>query len=260
MSRFKLINILDTIFVCISLFLIVFALIQFFVGNFLLSFALSIVVSFSIIFIYRYAKNKISGKKQLKAKEKQDTEIYYYNFALLNKSKQLNLIKQFIPSSKNPIIKSSHLECNGKIILYSPTLKDMDKCSFIELIKDHLNNKKEIVTFAYNYSNEVKELANNLDKKIILLDKNNFYLMCKNNKIIFKNKINNNEKIKIKDIFANFFNKKHSKGFFLSGFVLILTSFIIPFKNYYLFFGIILLIFSIICKTKKQVEIKDFEF
>ena len=260
MSRFKFINILDSIFICGSILLIVFALIQFFVGNYFLSLILAIVVSASLIFIFKVIKNKITGKKQLDETEKQETEMYFYNFALLSQNKQLNLIKKLIPASKNPIIKSHHIECDGKIILYSSMLKDMDKCSFIELIKNYLNTKKEIVIFAYKYSNDTTNLAHTLDKSIILLDKNNFYLLCKKYNINFEYKCKNNQKIKIKDLFINFFNKKHTKGFFFSGLLLIFTSFIIPFKNYYLFFGIILLIFSIICKTKKQEKIKEFEF
>lgn len=260
MSRFKAINILDTLFVCVSVLLIVFSLIQFFVGSFLLSLLLAIVVTASLIFIYKAIKNKINTKKQLNEKEKQDTELYFYNFALLPQNKQLAIIKKFVPSSKNPIIKSRHVECDGKIILFSSALKDMDKCSFIELAKSFLNTKKEIVIFAYNYSKETIDLAENLNNSLTLLDKNNFYLLCKNNNINFKNKNKNNPKIKIKDIFINFFNKKHAKGYFFSGLLLIFTSFIIPFKNYYLFFGIILLIFSIICRIKKQDVIKEFKF
>lgn len=260
MSKFKFINILDLVFVCISTFLIVFALIQFFVGSFLLSAFLSVVVTFSILFIFRLTKNKICANKQLKLEEQQNAETYYYNFAFMSKTKQLELIKKFVPQAKNPTIKSSHVEYENKIILFSSTLNEMSKCEFIETIKNSLSTKKEIVVLAYSFSPEVKKIANTLNKKIVLLDKNNFYLFCKNINIKFENKYKNNEKIKIKDIFINFFNKKHAKGFFFSGFILILTSFIIPFKNYYLIYGSILLIFSIICKFKKQEIISEYKF
>ncbi len=260
MSKFKLINILDKVFVCFVLFLIVFALVQFFVGGFGLSLFLSLLVTASILCVFYFFKHKISSKKELAKSTAFEIENCYLNFSMMSKTQQLNLIKKFVPTDNCPIVKSNHIDCKNQIIVVIQSSKEIDKSSFIDCIKNCLGTQKEIVVFAHSYSSDTKEFAKMLNKKIVLLDKNNFYLLCKNNKIIFKNNFKNIEKIKLKDIFVNFFDKKHTKGFFFSGFVLIFTSFIIPFQNYYLFFGIILLIFSLICKVKKPAVVEEFKF
>ena len=64
---------------------------------------------------------------------------------------------------------------------------------------------------AYSFSPEVKKIANTLNKKIVLLDKNNFYLFCKmkddftnceNNKTLF---------FKLKLKIFNYIQKKVNK-------------------------------------------------
>lgn len=260
MSRFKLVNIFDTIFVVFTLFLIIFSIIQFFVGNFWLSLLLSCITTFAFLFIYHTIKSHNRVKKEVAKITSEDIENCYSNFAMLTKCQQLNLIKKFIPVDKTPCIKSNKIITSNQIIEVSNNIKEVDKSSLIEIIKGDLSNKKEIVIVAYDYSQDAREFVKTLNTKMTLLDKNNFYLMCKQYKIMFKNTFKKAEKIKFKNIIKNFFHKKHAKGFFFSGFVLIFTGFIVPFKNYYLFFGVILLIFSLICKIKKQATIEEFKF
>lgn len=260
MSKFKLINILDKVFIAFTLFLILFALIQFFVGSFGLSLFLSLVVTASFLCVFHFVKRKIYNTKQAKQVATLEAESCYLNFAMMSTQRQLSLIKKFVPAEKCPVIKSGHIECKNQIVVVAPSSQELNKNAFVDCIKNCWSTKKEIVIFANSFSTDTIDFAKTLNKKIILLDKNNFYLLCENNKITFKNNFKNIEKIKFKDIFINFFDKKHAKGFFFSGFVLIFTSFIIPFKNYYLIFGIILLIFSLVCKIKKSPKFEEFKF
>ena len=261
MSRFKLVNIIDSIFISFTLFLIVFSIIQFIVGDFALTLIFSILVTLSIIFVTRYLKGKKKLKTDLNTKTKLEIENYYLNFSLYSLQKQLKTILEFIPKEKSAEIKNNHIEYQNTVVIILNSLEEISKDELIYEIKNFLHRKLNIICLGYAFKKEAIELGKSINENITFLDKYDFYKLCINNNIKIENKIKiKQEKIKIKDIALNFFNKKHAKGFFFSGFILIFTSFIIPFRNYYLFFGIILLIFSLICRLKKSEQIKDFNF
>ena len=61
-------------------------------------------------------------------------------------------------------------------------------------------------------------------------------------------------KFSFKEIIKSFFSPQKSKGYFFCGFVLIFSSIILPFHIYYLVFGSLLLIFSLICKILPKLK------
>ena len=58
----------------------------------------------------------------------------------------------------------------------------------------------------------------------------------------------NISKPKFKDILRKFFVPEKSKSYFFCGLILIFSSIILPYHYYYIVFGSVLLMFSIICK------------
>ncbi|MBQ7797567.1 MAG: hypothetical protein IJ371_00405, partial [Clostridia bacterium] len=68
MSRFKFINILDTIFISVAIFLIAFAWLQFFIKNLILSLFASTIVAIAIIMLIRWLKTRKYNNNQNKLK------------------------------------------------------------------------------------------------------------------------------------------------------------------------------------------------
>ncbi|MBQ3502373.1 MAG: hypothetical protein IJA72_01790, partial [Clostridia bacterium] len=102
MSKFKLINILDTLFIIITLFLIVFAWVQFFLKNFILSLFISLLLSLCIILFIRWLKSK----KNLAYQTKQNHNTNFIKFKLaiqtLPNLQLIKLIKKLIPTKYSP--------------------------------------------------------------------------------------------------------------------------------------------------------------
>ena len=61
-------------------------------------------------------------------------------------------------------------------------------------------------------------------------------------------------KLKFKDILNGLFIPEKAKSYFFCGLILIFSSIILPYHLYYIIFGSLLLIFSIICKILPKIR------
>ena len=93
MSKFKIVNMFDKLFITISIFLIVYAWINFYIRDLWTTFLLSLIFSFGLVFLLFYALNrkhkKITNSKQLI----KDIENSFLAFSLMTKDEQLVLLK-----------------------------------------------------------------------------------------------------------------------------------------------------------------------
>lgn len=259
MSRFKFFNIIDSIVISLIVFLITFVVIQFLIINLVLSLILSIILSVAILMVAKFLITKKTNNKIALSEDKINTEIYNINFKTYSDVKKLSFVKNFIEKSYSPKIVGKHIDFvkdNEKHTMIVEMNEEKITENFLyNLLKTYLNKTQNLIIVCNNYDDTVKETCNSIKNiKIKFIDKYEFYLKCKENnlQIIENIKIIKN-KLKIKDIFKNFFNITHFKGFFISGLIMLFTSFIVPFRIYYLIFGIILLIFSLICKFNKFI-------
>lgn len=257
MSKFKLLNIVDSIFIAFIIFIITFAIVQFIIVNFALSFIISIIIASALIVITNYLSNKKTNNKILKQHEKEQAEINALNFQLYSTSAKLNLVKKLIDKSFNPKIVGSHIEWTKENIKHIAVVENcvnsIDENYLLNLLKSYIKKTNNLVIVCNDYDSKLKNIIINIKNiKIKFINKYDFYKICaKNNVIIKENMQISKDKIKIKEIFSNFFNYNHFKGFFTTGLILLFTSFIVPFTTYYFIFAIILLIFSLICKLNK---------
>jgi len=257
MSRFKFFNLIDIIVISLIIFLITFAIIQYLIVNLVLSLILSIILSVAILMVAKIMITKKQKKKIALGEDKVNTEIYNINFKTYSDVKKLSFVKNFIDKSYSPKIVGKHIDFvkdNEKHMMIVETNEEKITENFLyNLLKTYLTKTQNLIIVCNNYDDAAKETCNSIKNiKIKFINKYDFYLKCKENnlKIIENIKIIKN-KLKIKEIFKNFFNVSHFKGFFVGGLIMLLTSFIVPFRIYYLIFGIILLIFSLICKFNK---------
>ena len=250
MSRFKIVNIIDNVFVYFIIFLISLAWFNFYLSSFVLSVFLSLFLSFITFTCIKLIKNKKENKKlQLLTKEN-EIENFSLNFQLYSNNQKIRLISKLLPNDFEYKFINNRIEydINDKhfIILVENNIECLNKNMLLNIIQPYITKSDNIIVFCNDYDTNCEKFAKNIKNiKIKLLNKSNLYELC------LKNYIKINEKIKIKDIFKGFFSKNHSKGFFFSGIILILTSFIIRFTSYYIIFSSILLIFSLICSIKK---------
>lgn len=257
MSKFKFFNVIDSIVISLIVFLITFAIIQFLLVNFVLSLILSIILSVAILMVAKFLITKKTNKKLTCIEDKVNAEIYNINFKTYSDTKKLSFVKNFINQNYSPKIVGKHIDFfkdNEKHMMIVEMNEEKITENFLyNLLKTYLNKTQNLIIVCNNYDDVVKETCNSIKNiKIKFINKYDFYLKCKENnlKIIENIKIIKN-KLRIKDIFKNFFNIAHFKGFFVGGLIMLFTNFIVPFRIYYLIFGIILLIFSLICKFNK---------
>ena len=145
---------------------------------------------------------------------------------------------------------------NKEKYLYIDLRKIQNENDFYEINNFYQdNNLDEIILVCENYDDNFISLVNESKNNFILYDSQSFIsLLCQTNlypidisqKISKKEKLNKYLKNKKSTVIDNI-SKKHFKDFFFSGISLIILSIFIPFSSYYIYFGTILLIFSIIC-------------
>ena len=254
MSKFKIINLIDKIFITIASFLIIYAWINFYIRDLSSTFILSAIFSLAFTYILFYFLERKKDKKLLSAKQTEEINKNFLAFRLMSIKEKLNLINQILSldyetkaTSKNIIYKKENLTC---CLIVATNFSSISQEDLINIIEQ--NNKKidciEIVC------NEVSGNINaNLIKnlKITFINKTKLY-----NEFFFKfniypdTSILNEKELKLnwKNVFKNILQEQKAKRYFILGFVLIFSSLILPFKTYYLIFGTGFLVCSILCK------------
>ena len=61
-------------------------------------------------------------------------------------------------------------------------------------------------------------------------------------------------KLSYKDILRITFDKQRTKGYFISGLILIVSSLFVPYNIYYVISGSLLMLFALICSIKKRAN------
>ena len=254
MSKFKFINVVDTFFIALAIMLIVFAWLQFFIKNIAISIMLSAVTSLAIMFFIRHVKSK----KQIKyiSNESKNTEILKFKLAIqtLPNNKLVALIKQLVPTQ----YETKTLKDGISFVKdgYSHTITfnfdgELTESNLLKIIKTNPSNHITICCLQFN--NEVKYVCNSFKNKYInLINADQLYeLFMRNNIYVDTSNIDlSKHKISVREIFKNAVLRNKSKGYFISGLVLLFTSLIIPYKIYYVVFSTILFALSLICRFK----------
>ena len=258
MIKTKLITILDKIFLSCTVFLIVYAWINFFVSNLMTTFILSLIFSGSIIFVFHYFFNRKKAKKISIANYLKDVEEKFLAFSLLGVKKRLELIYQ---------IASQDYKCEkhkDKIVCFDQTKKIVILTNFnSERLTQFELNKTISGMFKYDEIKIIcKEKNPTLNLKVFkntnieIVSKKELYDEWFLKHSIFpetcflnteKNKIN------LKKILRNFIVKSKSKSYLFCGFILLFSSIILPYHLYYLIFGSLLIIMSILCRFEHLI-------
>lgn len=251
---------MDIVFISIAIFLIVFAWLQFFLKNILLSLFASIFVSIGIMLLLRLIFNKKHSLAQ-NALLKQDNMVKFkLAIQTMSNTKLTQLIKKLIPKHYLPISKNGDIVFtkNGHTHLitfcFSTELSDG---KVLDLIKTKKSSNLIIVCGSVLPS--IKSIIKAfVDTKITIITLDDLYEICEeNNVVVDTSNINlNKPKLTFKNLLKNSISREKSKGYFISGLVLLFTSIIIPYSVYYVVFSTALLTLSLICRLQPKTQHK----
>lgn len=254
MSKFRFINIVDTFFISLATMLIIFVWLQFFIKNVLISLTLSILISLAII----YVTHRINQKKHTRYlnTESRNTELLKFKLAIqtLPNTKLISLIKKLIPSKyiTKTVNGDIFAEKDGCTHILTTILNDkLSEQKLLETIKDKQSD--HLTIFCLSFNNEIISICKMFkNKHINLINLEQLYeIFTQNNISIDTSNIDiSKHKITLIEILKNIVSRNKSKGYFISGIVLLFTSLIIPYKLYYVVFSSILFILSIICRVR----------
>lgn len=256
MTKFRIVNFIDKLFILFSTFLIIYAWLNFYIRNLISSLILSICFSFAITFIIFYFAEKHQVKQKLVRQNQAEINKNFLAFKLLQDKQKLNLIRDCLKIddykiANNRLIFSNNNQTYTIIVFTEKNILTQD--DLINIISSHKITTEFLIIICEQYSSDINcKIIKTLDIKLV--NKEGLYLdYFKPNNIFPDCSILNDEIIKpnYKMLVKNLFQSKKSKQYFWLGLVLIFSSLILPFKIYYLIFGSAFLVCSILCKLLK---------
>lgn len=252
MSKFKIINLIDKIFITVALFLLVFAWINFYMRSLWISFIVATIISITLInIIYFFINKKQTKINDLKVNNEKIDDMFLA-FKLSSKEEKFNLLNKIYSISHQTKIKKGVLfyEKDNKQhqIILATHFDKVNQKTLLNLLDENATNVDcyDIICASSEYINP--NIYTN--KSILITNKEKLYKLFVETGVFPNIEIltKNISKPKFKDILRKFFVPEKSKSYFFCGLILIFSSIILPYHYYYIVFGSVLLMFSIICK------------
>lgn len=256
MSRFKIINLFDKVFITAGIFLIIYAWINFFIRNLWATFLLSLIFTFASVYLLFFIATRKNKKALANKNYHKDMEEKFLAFKISPLQEKLKLLNSIISKSHETHLTKKNLtfqKDNKKhqvIIAYQ--IEKLSNNDLINLLEQIENNIDVLQIFC----NETQPPLNTKilkEVEIEIISKKRLYdeYFLPHSIYPDSSKLNTEKStIKLKEILKNFITPSKAKSYFLCGLILIFSSIILPYHYYYLIFGTILLILSIVCKLQ----------
>ena len=261
MSKFKIVNLFDKIFVSVSIFLIIYAWLNFYIRNLFSTFILSLIFSSAIIFVLYYFLNKKQERVKLSKKSTDEMNKSFLSFRLTPKKEKLDLLYQIFSREYETKLDNgilSYVKDDKKhIVLIATHIDRINENELINLVDEFVYIDFDVIDIICQ---DVSQNINSnifIDKKIVFLTKEKLYTDYFSKYSIFPDdsKIDTSiTKLKFRDILKNFFLPEKARSYFFCGLILIFSSIILPYHIYYILFGSTLLIFAIVCKLLPKIK------
>ncbi len=176
-------------------------------------------------------------------------------FKLLTREEKIKLVSSIFKDnelkikSNNLFIKINDKNCQ---IIFATHFDSLNQKNLIDLLDEQAFDADKYIVICCENATTNKNLYTN--KEIEIIDKTKLYdLMEENDCLIKGENINSKiDKSNFKDLLSMVFARSKAKSYFFCGLILIFSSIILPYHFYYLVFGSMLLLFSIICKVWKR--------
>lgn len=261
MVKFKFSNIVDTAFISVVTFLIIFAWIQFFIKNLLLSIMVSAVLAIGIIFLIRWFKLRKYSSTQAKVNRNSNLELFKLAISTMSSTKLGSIIKKLLPNKYFPRTNKGDINFIKDNSTHSFTFyysNELTEPKLLELIKT--KPAQNLTIFCLNYTQEVKSIATAFkNKNITLVSIEQLFdiFNSKNIQVDTSHIDLTKHKITFKQMLKSATSRNKSKSYFTCGIILLLTSLIIPYKIYYVIFSSILFALSLLCRFKPTPKFND---
>ena len=267
MTKLKISKYFDIFTTCVALFLLFFCWFRFYTKNAVLSGILAVIFCFLGVFLIFFANFRHKAKKELSKKEQQLAEDCALQLQFSSQEK-VDLFFEKILETKHKISKQPFgfvLKNENKNVFFvahfsSPilTLQVFSKI----FVKAKELSQNEIVVCANFFDDAVQTFSGGIKNfSIKLLNKfETFEKLIKPAGIFPEKTVDlSPEKLGFKTIVKQTLSKNKAKHYFLSGLVLFVCSFFVPYKLYYLIFGslgFVLAITTLALAHKRPVVIK----
>jgi len=245
----KFSHISNHIFLLLSVFLLVFIWVEFYLHSINQAFYISIIITLVILLSYypliKLSKlKKISNKSTLEEKEHLQTQLLFGNNNII--SNFLLTIFDLAPFNK---VDNEHYRVNNNHEVYF----FFDNCPLNQnqinsIIRKSLSEK----IYIFCLQNEKYIIPENTDIEIINL--NNIYNKIKEKDTTIPTNITIKKKAKYspKEILCIIFNKDRARGYFYSSILLIITSLFTPLNTYYIIMSTTLILLAIYSKFNNR--------
>lgn len=230
----------------ISLF---FIWINYYYSNIIFSFLISIVLSVICDLIIGVFIKKRNKHALISSQEKQ--LINDFSIQFLSSTKYQN-INYFCSLFNNPNTKKTkeYFIIENTTFVPSYSKQEITNDDVFQIYRTINIKTKNLVVLCKSASSEAKILAKNIENYnfVILTENDVFFKFLKPLNACIPKSINfkKTKKLKFKEFLSIALNKNTSKGYFTSGFIILLSSLIIKYKIYYIIFASLLFILAYI--------------
>ena len=248
MKKFNLTNTLNLLFRLFVIFLICLIWSRYFINPLWASLVVTIILTLAIDFFIVYLSQKRQLKQNIKNDENEKINNYANTFIFSNKKTAVDFFfnlaktKHFATKTTKYVVINSQ---NNKIVLYPYFLYRQFDCNdLVEIYKTlSMASLKRIVICTNTVDPQVYDLCKKLPKEVFVLDAKDTFLKLYKEYNIYppQTKLEQKPQNKYFSLAKYALNKKRTKGYFVASLFLILSSFISPYKIYYLIISTILL-------------------
>ena len=248
------IAVLDSTFSAFISFVLAFLIINFYVDRpFSIIFAVCLSVPIFIIAFERIKKNNLL--KCEKTRKKKAIDNLVYSLCLLERIKVSELFERAINSLDIKTLKRKHgIFIQDKTIALFPifSFDGISKTDVVRVFNAISQNQKAYI-LGEKLSSEVKAFIDRFNAKIEFVDGEKVYDFLEKTGCLPQDKLAlNNSRGKKLEFFKKLIRKKHSNKFLIFGLSLILSSWFVPIKMYYIICGCAFLMLSLICRLYGQ--------
>lgn len=248
--------VIDNISISLLIGIIAYSWCQFYIHSVSISALIALIVFATAILICWLITKQITKKQKLNKQAKENINAISEKLQFLSTDKQILWLKQSIYKDMNAEIKTNFIYYDKKIIYNALLFDNLNQNDFHKIIREiTLYYSKcdfdQIEILCSNFSKELSNYAKSLNISVVLTNKVNAvqkYKLCASSlpcEITIVHPVKN-----YKYFFEYALSPARTKSYLLLGVVLVLSSFFVIYKLYYLIFGTLLLILSIITLSK----------
>ena len=251
MNTFKLSIIIDIFFIFFSSLFFFYALLLYSENGYALSITLSVIISIIISSIFAIITLLKKDAKFLKETERDLIKAFNYKLFISPISDIINVLEKYYKLQNKCVkINEKSIILEDEKIKIVPIIKP-EEVSLSDVIKvnTETNTNYKIIIIGANFNENVLTFIEELSLNISVIKTEELYFLLKDKNLLFENlQLKTVKKKGLFNILKGVFQKKYAKRFLFSGIIITLTSYFSFYPLYYIVFGGLLMITSVILR------------